>query len=403
MKHRSKKLKISILISDFSQSSVGRWGGGVRTFILAEALETLGYDVELVGMNFGPEYPGLEGLRQRWALKIIPGAHYPGFLRSAGQILRALDGDIIYAHKLKPSSFGLALLKKWFWGKRVILDIDDWEMSWHRGDAYRYRVIPRKLLKDLFGKDGWLQDPNHPLYLSWTERLVKQADHITVNTASLQQRFGGTLVPSGKNMDAFDPSLYDADAVRAQYGLSSYRVLMFPGAPRPYKGVEDILEAMKLLGWPDLRLVIVGGSPYDSYDQELQQKWGASYLIALPKQPPESMPKIVSAAHVVMVPQRDTEATRAQFPLKLTDGMAMAKPILTTSVGDIPNILGDTGYIVEPQSPRSLATTLEIIFSDYAAAQKRGQAARKRCLQNYSLEAIASHLAPIFEACSSPR
>ena len=38
---------------------------------------------------------------------------------------------------------------------------------------------------------------------------------------------------------------------------------------------------------------------------------------------------------------------RAQFPLKLTDGMAMAKPVLSTRVGDILEILSDTGYIVD--------------------------------------------------------
>ena len=389
--------KISILVSDFSQKSVGRWGGSVRTFILAEALENLGYDVELVGVNFGGDYPALEAMKQRWSLKVVPGSRYPSFFKAAWQILNHIDGDIIYAHKLKPSSFGIALLQKWFKSKPVILDIDDWEMSWHKGDDFRYRVRPMKLLRDLFGKDGWLQDPNHPLYLSWTEKLVSHATQVTVNTEALQQRFGGTLVPSGKDMSAFDPAQQDGEAARAHYGLSNYKVLMFPGAPRAYKGVEDILEAMKILGWDDLRLVIVGGSPYDRYDQELQKTWGESYLIQLPKQPPEKMPYVVSAAHVVVVPQRDTAATRAQFPLKLTDGMAMAKPILTTRVGDIPHIIGDAGYIVEPESPRSLAAALESIFDDYGAAEALGHQARKRCLEHFSLVAIASHLQSIFK------
>ncbi len=397
-----KAPKISILINDLSPSSVGRWGGGVRTFVLAEAIQTLGYDVELVGLNFGPEHPALTALRQQWPLTVISGDRYPRFFQSIRQTLQALDSDLVYAHKLKPSSFGIALLHKWLRRRPILLDIDDWEMSWHQGGQYRYQVRPRKLLKDLFGRDGELQSPNHPLYMSWVEQWVAQADAVTVNTSALQHRFGGTVIPSGKNMDAFNPSRYDPDAARAEYNLSPYRVLMFPGAPRPYKGVEDILEAMKLLGWTDLRLVIVGGSPYDRYDQELQQKWGDSYLIQLPKQPPDKMPLVVSAAHVVVVPQRDSPTTRAQFPLKLTDGMAMAKPILTTQVGDIPNILGDTGYIVEPQSPRSLAKGLESIFADYGAAQRLGQRARQRCLQNYSVTAIAQHLAPLLRAHLPP-
>ncbi|MEM9246676.1 MAG: glycosyltransferase family 1 protein, partial [Cyanobacteria bacterium P01_F01_bin.153] len=99
--------KISILVSDFSQKSVGRWGGSVRTFILAEALENLGYDIELVGANFGEDYPALEAMGQRWSLKIVPGTRYPNFFKSAWQISNYIDGDIVYAHKLKPSSFGI--------------------------------------------------------------------------------------------------------------------------------------------------------------------------------------------------------------------------------------------------------------------------------------------------------
>ena len=113
MSQTSPRPKISILISDFSQSSVGRWGGAVRTFILAEALETLGYDIELVGVNFGPEHPALDALRQRWNLKIIPGAHYPHFFQSTKQVLDALDGDIIYAHKLKPSISSARQFQNW--------------------------------------------------------------------------------------------------------------------------------------------------------------------------------------------------------------------------------------------------------------------------------------------------
>jgi glycosyltransferase involved in cell wall biosynthesis len=169
---------------------------------------------------------------------------------------------------------------------------------------------------------------------------------------------------------------------------------MFPGAPRPYKGVEDVLIALDRLDRDDLRLAIVGGSPYDDYDRQLQEKWGR-WIIQLPRSPNHLMPEVVSAAHVVVVPQRDTPAAQAQFPLKLTDGMAMAKPILATRVGDIPQILADTGYLVEPNSPEQIARSIELIFADLDTANAKGIAARKRCIQNYSLDVMAKILAHI--------
>ena len=138
-------------------------------------------------------------------------------------------------------------------------------------------------------------------------------------------------------------------------------------------------------------MVIVGGSPYDDYDTTLAERWGR-WLIQLPKCPYPQMPELVAMAHVVAVPQRNHPAAQAQFPLKLTDGMAMAKPILATTVGDIPHIVGETGYLVEPDSPAQLAEAIERIFSHPQEARLKGQQARARCIEQYSLEAMAPRL-----------
>nr|WP_228058208.1 glycosyltransferase [Nostoc sp. UIC 10630] len=321
----------------------------------------------------------------------LPGKNFPDFFGEINQFLPKINGDIIYAIKPQIASFGVALLKKIFSQKALILDIDDWELSWYGGDDWHYRFTPKQLARDLLKSDGALRNPYHPLYVKWMEGLVSRADAVTVHTKFLQQRFGGTFVPNGKDTALFDPARYDAESSRNRYGLSEYRILMFPGAPRPYKGLEDVLIALDKINQPDLRLVIVGGSPYDDYDQQLQQKWGR-WIIKLPKYPADVMPDLVAAAHIVVVPQRDTPETRAQFPLKLTDGMAMAKPVLSTRVGDIPKILGDTGYLVEPACPEQIAEQIQWIFQNLESANQQGINARKRCVEHYSIDAMASVL-----------
>jgi len=42
-----------IVVSDLSVAGAGRWGGAVRTFLLAEALQKLEHEVEIVGFLFG--------------------------------------------------------------------------------------------------------------------------------------------------------------------------------------------------------------------------------------------------------------------------------------------------------------------------------------------------------------
>jgi glycosyltransferase involved in cell wall biosynthesis len=375
------KPKISLLVWNLSTND-----GFIRASLLEKALLKLGFEVEIIGFLFDKEL--YRAIPAEAKIKTIEGGNYPEFFQSISKFLKLLDGDIIYAIKPQPASFGVALLKRAYSKKPVIVDIDDWELSWYGGDAWRYQPTPKQLAKDLFKKDGALRMPNHPLYIKWMEKLVNRADAVTVHTSFLQKRFGGISVPNGKDTALFDPAKYHPEESRSRYGLSEYRILMFPGAPRPYKGLEDVLIALDKINQPDLKLVIVGGSPYDNYDEQLRQKWGR-WIIKLPNYPADVMPDVVAAAHVVVVPQRDTPETRAQFPLKLTDGMAMAKPVLSTRVGDIPEILGDTGYLVEPDSPEQIAEQIELIFQDLDAANERGRKARERCVEKYSIEAMA--------------
>ncbi|WP_107670963.1 glycosyltransferase family 4 protein [Cyanothece sp. BG0011] len=383
------KKKISVLAPDLSG------GGGTRVYLLAEVLQKLDYDVTVLGFAFRqPLYPPPPSyLKVEW----IPGSDYPQFILKIWQLLQKIDGDIIYAVKPRPTSLGIAILKKLQSRKPVILDIDDWEMSWFGGDNWKYYVKPKQLLRDIIKPDGVFRNPQYQWYLKWTQKLIKYADAITINTKFLSNKYGGTYLPHGKDITRFNPDHFSPQKSRKQYGLSDYKILMFPGTVRPHKGIEDVLKAMDLLNWADLKLVLVGGRVIeDGYVNNLLNKW-QHWIIKLPQQPPEKMPEIVAAAHVVVVPQKLTSTSEAQFPIKLTDGMAMGKPILATKVGDIPEILGDTGYLVDPSSPEQLAHQIDWIFNHLEEAQSKGQKARERCIQAYSLQSMATILSQILE------
>lgn len=379
-------VKVSLVVSDLSG------GGSVRAFLLGQVLKKLNYEVEVVGFLFGKDLYAIPP--SGMSIVSVKGNKYPAFFTAAQNLLKKLDGDIIYAVKPKPTSFGISLLKQLGNRRPVLLDMDDWELSWYGGSEWKYRPTVKQLGRDILKKDGALRYPDHPLYLKWMERLVNRADAITIDTEFLKERFGGVYLPNGKDTSLFDPDQYDAQASRVRYGLCDYRILMFPGAPRPHKGVEDVLIALDQLNEPDLRLVIVGGSPYDDYDDKLIQQWGR-WIIKLPRSPVEVMPEVVAAAHIVVVPQRDTLTARAQFPLKLTDGMAMGKPILATCVGDMPDILGGTGYLVDPNSPEQIAEKIQWIFQHFNEAQEQGKRSRERCVEYYSTDVMAVILSEI--------
>jgi glycosyltransferase involved in cell wall biosynthesis len=61
-------------------------------------------------------------------------------------------------------------------------------------------------------------------------------------------------------------------------------------------------------------------------------------------------------------------------------------------VGDIPEILGETGYLADPGDSEQIAAQIQLIFQDLNAANARGVKARQRCVEKYSLQAMANAL-----------
>jgi glycosyltransferase involved in cell wall biosynthesis len=386
------KLRISVLVPELSK------GGMTRAYLIAQVLQALQYESEIVGCLRREEqiYPAPPA---NIRVSAVP---YGDFPILAAKLINRLNGDLVYAIKPMPTSFGVALVNRLSSRRPVILDIDDWEFPNCVGEHQRHRVAFEPWGRKITGVGSRslrrllhvhrLKNPDHWFYFRWMERQISTADAVTVNTRLLQKHTGGTYLPSGKDTSLFDPSKFDAEVCRKRYGLSQYRVLMFPGTARPHKGLEDLLVGVEKLGQPDLRLVLVGGRKIgDEFIDLLLQKWGR-WIIRLPRYGVETMPEVVAAAHIIVVPQRDTLEARAQFPMKLTDGMAMAKPILSTRVGDIPNILGDTGYLVDPSSPEQLADRIEWIFHNLEEANLQGMKARKRCVKCYSLKALGCTL-----------
>ena len=62
-------------------------------------------------------------------IRSYPWKRYPFFVSTIRKIIKDIDADILIACKLRPTSFGIALIKKWASNIPIILDIDDWELG----------------------------------------------------------------------------------------------------------------------------------------------------------------------------------------------------------------------------------------------------------------------------------
>lgn len=372
-------MKISIISFDLSHNCLG------RAYLLGKVLRRR-YEVDIHGFLF-PHYgdkiwkPCNTG---EFEYRAVKGRYFPGFLSSMVSMIRDISGDVIYASKLRMPSYGVALLKKIFYKRPVILDIDDIEVSWHT---------------NVKGFKKWISisNPIGPLHTGWIEKSVYFADDITTVSTQLKERYGrGVIVPHGKDTNLWNPKNFDRNKLRNNHNIHRFKIIMFLGTPLPHKGLEYIIKAINILGRNDIRFMIIGKGSAPYYESKLEDL-GKEKVIHVNQVSFHDVPKYLSMADLIVIPQRKSLQSYGQIPAKIFDAMSMAKPIIATNVSDIPQILDNCGIIVEPEDVYDLSNKIDWVFSHPTESEEMGKRARERCIKEYSWDVMEDRLSSIFE------
>jgi glycosyltransferase involved in cell wall biosynthesis len=168
---------------------------------------------------------------------------------------------------------------------------------------------------------------------------------------------------------------------------------MFLGTPRGHKGVDDLVAAVGRLD-DGVVLLLVGAAP----ERGGVRRWAAAPRVRLIGEIPfDEVPRHLVAADVVVIPQRATPDTLGQVPAKLFDAMALARPIVSTAVSMIPEILDGCGIVVAPGDVEGLAAAIRDLLADPARARALGANARARCVACYSFTAARRALFPVVD------
>jgi len=381
----AEAMPVDVLCANLSTNAYG------RAYMLAHILARR-HPVRMLGVTFGD---GLWPPCDDGSLEVValPGGRFPAFARTLRRLADMATAPVLLAVKPRPSSFGAALLARRRTGAAVVLDIDDWDLAgvYQRG-AWRQRVREIALICD----------PYSNLYLRWLGGQAHRADAVTVASRTLKALFGGTVIPHARDTATLDPARFDRVACRAALGLGDEPVVMFLGTLRPHKGLEELVRAVHRLADLDARLVIVGAERGDPYAARLSEKGGPAVTLR-PPQPWSAIGPTLVAADAVALPQRDVPFARAQLPAKLFDAMALTRPIVATAVSDLPEILAGCGLVVPPGDADALAAALRRVLANPAEAAALGAAARARCVERYSWDAVAPVLEGVIEGAVAGR
>lgn len=82
-------------------------------------------------------------------------------------------------------------------------------------------------------------------------------------------------------------------------------------------------------------------------------------------------------------------SSREALPLFLLEAMAQGVPCVATAVGDVPTLVGETGWVVPPHDPVALAQAWQTMLAlPLGQRQALGEKARQRVQVHYSLAAL---------------
>lgn len=147
------------------------------------------------------------------------------------------------------------------------------------------------------------------------------------------------------------------------------------------KGIDLIIEAAG--HFPDYTFTIVGAE--NSYFKDLP-----SNIKLIPKTANDKLPAVLSA-HKYYLQLSMAEG----FPNALCEAMLCECIPIGSNVFSIPEIIGDTGYILDHRNSDELKTLLSNLSE--TDQKKNGQSARQRILQNYPLEKRKEKLKAVIE------
>jgi glycosyltransferase involved in cell wall biosynthesis len=194
------------------------------------------------------------------------------------------------------------------------------------------------------------------------------------------------VIPPGVDLEKFHPQLEKAQGLRQRWGWTGGEpVVGYVGRWVPEKGLRFFREVLEQWEKP-WRLVLVGGGPLEKecrawarhYPGRVQCCTGVSH---------EEVPAYLQALDVLVLPSRTTPRWQEQFGRILIEAMACGVPVIGSNSGEIPQVIGSTGWVVDENDHEGWRKALEEAI--LPLGRTRGLSGLPRAQQEFSWPVVA--------------
>jgi glycosyltransferase involved in cell wall biosynthesis len=348
--------------------------GGLQRYLIAVArgLVERGHEVVVA-------YGGEGSAQERWleersigvecvARSILDARVVPQWILGVRRLLRKHPCDVVYAHSL--TAGGVAALA----APRTprIVTLHGALAGRERRDARLARLLPA--------------------------RLVAASKALALQFQSFQPRLRIDVIYSGIDVAAFEQ-------------LSKEQAPALPaGRPRfvcvarhdPPKGVDLAIEAFAAIesDFPAATLVLVGDGPASVTYKARARELGLESRIVFTGDLVNPAPAIAGADVAVLASRQE-----GGVPLAVLEALALAVPVVATTVGGVPEIIesGVNGELVPSEDVGALASALAIVGADLERARALGAAGRQLVQREFSIERMVDRYEAVLEEVAARR
>jgi D-inositol-3-phosphate glycosyltransferase len=359
-------------------------GGIDRPYVfgLTTALRSKGVSLDMIGsdeldcqeyrQNPGINFLNLQGSRAE-----------ASFVFKVFRVLKYYATLIRYAATARPRIFHILWNNKFEYFDRTFLML-------------YYKLLGKRVVLTAHNVNAAKRDSKDTVVNRLTLGMqYRLADHIFIHTERMKEELVGefgiaaakiTVIPFGINNFAPNTSLTTA-AAKQRLGISEgRRTILFFGRITPYKGLEYLIAALRLLleGGGDYRLIIAGRlKDCEEYWKAIretfhQDEQSGRILVRAEYIPEEETEIYFKAADVLVLPYRDIYQSGVLFL-----GHSFGLPVIAADVGSLKDdiVQGKTGFVFKPQDPEDLANSIERYFASDLYADLGN---RRRQIRDYS-------------------
>jgi glycosyltransferase involved in cell wall biosynthesis len=164
----------------------------------------------------------------------------------------------------------------------------------------------------------------------------------------------------------------------------------------PQKGLMDVVEVLPRL--PDhMRLRLVGeGVQRPQLLARASELGVADRLEILPWT--SDVPAALHEFDALVLPSRSTPTWTEQFGRVLIESMSCGVPVVGSSSGEIPRVIGDAGLVFAEGDLEALAAALLRLAEDAALYRELSRRGRERVMAQYTQAALAKQYGAIYQS-----